>query len=65
MEVQVQVRVDLDGKVRLHSGCPVPSVLLANKCDLKGRDRGDASRLNTFCEENGFAGWFETSAKMC
>lgn len=65
LEAASEWKRDLDGKVRLDGGRPLPSVLLANKCDLKGRDRGDASWLNTFCEENSFSGCFETSAKVC
>lgn len=65
LEAASEWKQDLDRKVRLHSGRLVPSVLLANKCDLKGRDRGDMSRLNTFCEEYSFSSWFETSAEVC
>lgn len=65
LEAASEWKQDLDTKVRLDSGRLVPSVLLANKCDLKGRARGHVSRLNTFCEENHFSGWFETSAKVC
>ena len=39
----------------------LPVILCANKCDLTGDI--DHSFLDTFCEANGFAGWFETSAK--
>uniref|UniRef100_A0A673BRJ9 Ras-related protein Rab n=1 Tax=Sphaeramia orbicularis TaxID=375764 RepID=A0A673BRJ9_9TELE len=50
---------DLDSKVCLNSGCPIPAVLLANKCDLAGQARD----LDKFCKDNSFLGWFETSAK--
>ncbi|XP_040917206.1 ras-related protein Rab-32 [Toxotes jaculatrix] len=53
---------DLDSKVCLDSGGPIPAVLLANKCDMTNRD-ADLSSLDNFCEENSFVGWFETSAK--
>uniref|UniRef100_A0AAZ3QRM9 Ras-related protein Rab n=1 Tax=Oncorhynchus tshawytscha TaxID=74940 RepID=A0AAZ3QRM9_ONCTS len=51
---------DLDSKVTLSHGKPVPAVLLANKSDQVCSQQ---PRLDTFCRENGFVGWFETSAK--
>lgn len=56
---------DLDAKVTLSNGKPVPTVLLANKSDLS-RDglSTQIPKLDTFCKENGFVGWFETSAKV-
>lgn len=65
LEAALEWKQDLDGKVCLDGGRPVPSVLLANKCDIKGSDRGDILRLNSVCEENRFSGWFQTSAKVC
>ncbi|KAL3968602.1 integrator complex subunit 8 [Sarotherodon galilaeus] len=44
-------------------GQPIPAVLLANKCDLTGRDGALVSSLDSFCKDNSFLGWFETSAK--
>ena len=53
---------EIDSKVTLPNGKPLPVVLLANKCDLP-----EASvrreQLDGFCKEHGFIGWFETSAK--
>lgn len=40
---------------------PLPVILCANKCDLVGDV--DKAFLDSFCEANGFDGWFETSAK--
>ncbi|XP_041108299.1 ras-related protein Rab-32a [Polyodon spathula] len=55
---------DLDSKVKLPSGSPIPVVLLANKCDQKKDGNGDNStNMDQFCKESGFLGWFETSAK--
>ncbi|XP_044077878.1 ras-related protein Rab-38 isoform X2 [Siniperca chuatsi] len=51
---------DLDSKVTLNHGRPVPAVLLANKSDQLGSQQ---PQLDSFCRENGFVGWFETSAK--
>uniref|UniRef100_A0A672ZUJ8 Ras-related protein Rab n=1 Tax=Sphaeramia orbicularis TaxID=375764 RepID=A0A672ZUJ8_9TELE len=52
---------DLDSKVTLNHGRPVPAVLLANKSDQLS---SQMPKLDTFCRENGFVGWFETSAKV-
>ncbi|XP_059398535.1 ras-related protein Rab-38 isoform X2 [Carassius carassius] len=55
---------DLDLKVSLGNGKPVPTVLLANKSDQSRESlRSQIPKLDTFCKENGFVGWFETSAK--
>ncbi|XP_076024837.1 ras-related protein Rab-38 [Genypterus blacodes] len=51
---------DLDSKVTLNHGKPVPTVLLANKSDQVSLQQ---PKLDSFCRENGFVGWFETSAK--
>ncbi len=56
---------DLDIKVTLSNGKPVPAVLLANKSDQSREGlRSQIPKLETFCKENGFVGWFETSAKV-
>ncbi|XP_028406002.1 ras-related protein Rab-32-like [Dendronephthya gigantea] len=55
---------DLDSKVFLPNGSPIPAVLLANKCDQVTEGLySNTSQMNEFCAEKGFAGWFETSAK--
>ncbi|KAL4661043.1 ras-related protein Rab-32 [Arapaima gigas] len=55
---------DLDSKVKLANGNPIPSVLLANKCDQKKDvNSSNPSLMDNFCKETGFLGWFETSAK--
>ncbi|XP_003388475.1 PREDICTED: ras-related protein Rab-32-like [Amphimedon queenslandica] len=55
---------DLDNKVLLPNGKPIPAVLLANKCDLASEGfLGNVGQLDDYCKEKGFAGWFETSAK--
>ncbi|XP_062372318.1 ras-related protein Rab-38 [Sardina pilchardus] len=55
---------DLDSKVALCNGRPVPAVLLANKCDqeLYGLC-SKLPKLDTFSREQGFVGWYETSAR--
>lgn len=51
---------DLDTKVTLNHGRPVPAVLLANKSDQVAVQH---PKLDSFCKENAFVDWFETSAK--
>ncbi|XP_074656198.1 ras-related protein Rab-32-like isoform X2 [Tubulanus polymorphus] len=55
---------DLDSKVQLPDGSPVPCVLLANKCDqAKEGLVNNAQHMDDYCKEKGFLDWFETSAK--
>ncbi|XP_037081970.1 ras-related protein Rab-38-like isoform X2 [Pollicipes pollicipes] len=55
---------DLDEKVQLPSGEPVPCVLLANKSDLTKEGLvASPEKMAEWVEQHGFAGWFETSAK--
>lgn len=53
---------EIDSKVTLPNGKPLPVVLLANKCDLPDT-AVHRDMLDNFCREHGFVGWFETSAK--
>ncbi|MBN3297513.1 ras-related protein Rab-38 [Amia ocellicauda] len=55
---------DLDSKVTLPNGKPVPTVLLANKADQSWEGLSpQLPKLDPFCKEKGFTGWFATSAK--
>ncbi|XP_055852828.1 mucin-2 isoform X1 [Episyrphus balteatus] len=55
---------DLDSKVQLPDGSPIPCILLANKCDQdKQGIITTPEKMDEYVRENGFAGWFETSAK--
>ncbi|XP_018023046.1 ras-related protein Rab-32 isoform X2 [Hyalella azteca] len=55
---------DLDTKVTLPNGSPIPTVLLANKCDQpKEGIVNSPARMDEYCRDSGYAGWFETSAK--
>ncbi|XP_059723466.1 ras-related protein Rab-7L1 [Haemorhous mexicanus] len=53
---------DLDSKVVLPDGSPVPCLLLANKCDLSPW-AVSREEIDRFSKENGFSGWVETSVK--
>ncbi|XP_055362992.1 ras-related protein Rab-38 isoform X2 [Betta splendens] len=56
---------DLDSKVALGNGTPVPAVLLANKCDQRRHGLcPKLPKLESFCNDYGFVGWYETSAKF-
>ena len=55
---------DIDTKVKLPDGKDIPVVLLGNKCDLaKEGTCKDNEEMVKYCKENGFVGWFKTSAK--
>eukprot|EP01102_Stenamoeba_stenopodia_P015995 TRINITY_DN552_c0_g4_i1.p1 TRINITY_DN552_c0_g4~~TRINITY_DN552_c0_g4_i1.p1 ORF type:complete len:211 (-),score=58.82 TRINITY_DN552_c0_g4_i1:122-754(-) len=55
---------DIDLKVILPNDNPIPVVLLANKIDMaKDGWHSTSAQMDKYCEENGFIGWFETSAK--
>ncbi|KAM7345714.1 RAS oncogene family member Rab32 [Cochliomyia hominivorax] len=55
---------DLDSKVQLPDGSPIPCILLANKCDQdKQGVVTNAEKMDEYVKEHNFAGWFETSAK--
>ncbi|XP_011814838.1 PREDICTED: ras-related protein Rab-32 [Colobus angolensis palliatus] len=62
-EAVLKWKSDLDSKVHLPNGSPIPAVLLANKCDQNKDSSQSPSQMDQFCKEHGFAGWFETSAK--
>lgn len=56
---------DIQEKVHLADGSPIPVILLLNKADMMSEAEIDLSEsaLDEFCTENGFAAWFLTSAK--
>lgn len=55
-------RDDINEKVVLSNGKPIPMILLANKCDIPDI-KMDHQKLDQFANENGFFAWFETSSK--
>ncbi|XP_029974700.1 ras-related protein Rab-7L1-like [Salarias fasciatus] len=58
----LQWKQDLNNKVMLPSGAPIPCILLANKCDLPERVV-TADSIARFSKKNGFFAWMETSVK--
>ncbi|XP_051160180.1 ras and EF-hand domain-containing protein homolog isoform X5 [Leptopilina boulardi] len=64
LEAVVKWKQDLDSKVQLPDGSPIPCVLLANKCDQQKEGMVNTpAKMDEYCKEKNFAGWFETSAK--
>ncbi|KAF5898214.1 ras-related protein Rab-38-like, partial [Clarias magur] len=63
-EAVAKWKEDLDSKLTLANGKSITTVLLANKCD-QSKDIlvNNSLKMDQFCQENGFVGWFETSAK--
>ncbi|XP_044741115.1 ras-related protein Rab-38 isoform X3 [Chrysoperla carnea] len=60
----VKWKQDLDSKVQLADGSPIPCILLANKCDQQKEGLVNTpAKMDEYCKEKGFAGWYETSAK--
>eukprot|EP01106_Pelomyxa_sp_JSP_P014217 TRINITY_DN4465_c0_g1_i2.p1 TRINITY_DN4465_c0_g1~~TRINITY_DN4465_c0_g1_i2.p1 ORF type:complete len:217 (+),score=57.08 TRINITY_DN4465_c0_g1_i2:71-721(+) len=51
---------DVDGKVQLANGDPIPCLLVANKCDSQSVPNPDV--LSQFCQQHKFIGWVATSA---
>ncbi|XP_076229392.1 RAS oncogene family member Rab32 isoform X3 [Nomia melanderi] len=64
LDAVVKWKQDLDSKVQLPDGSPIPCVLLANKCDQQREGLVNSpQKMDEYCKEKNFAGWFETSAK--
>ncbi|XP_031629763.1 uncharacterized protein LOC116344985 isoform X1 [Contarinia nasturtii] len=60
----IKWKQDLDSKVQLPNGSPIPCILIANKCDQpKQGIVNTPAKMDDYVKEHGFAGWFETSAK--
>lgn len=56
---------DIDAKVFTSQDKPIPCLLFGNKIDLceDGKWEMDEEKMKQFCQENGFIGFFESSAK--
>ncbi|XP_032688876.1 ras-related protein Rab-32 isoform X3 [Odontomachus brunneus] len=64
LDAVVKWKQDLDSKVQLPDGSPIPCVLLANKCDQHKEGLVNSpNKMDEYCKEKNFSGWFETSAK--
>ncbi|XP_067010821.2 uncharacterized protein Rab32 isoform X1 [Anabrus simplex] len=60
----VKWKQDLDAKVQLPDGSPIPCILLANKCDQQKEGIvNNTTKMDEYCKERGFTAWYETSAK--
>ena len=53
----VKWKNDIDSKVFLPDGRPIPVILLANKSDLLKGHTLDYNLLDGVCKDNGFASW--------
>lgn len=62
-ETVAKWKEEIDSKVTLPNGLPLPVILLGNKVDLEDAEI-DRNQLDRFCKEKGFIGWFDTSAKL-
>jgi len=62
-ETVARWKEEIDNRVLLPNGKPIPVVLLGNKCDLDTAEI-DTAQLDRYCQEKGFCGWFDTSAKL-
>uniref|UniRef100_A0A3Q3VYE7 Ras-related protein Rab n=1 Tax=Mola mola TaxID=94237 RepID=A0A3Q3VYE7_MOLML len=62
-EAVAKWKEDLDSKLTLADGQSIAVVLLANKCDQGRELTNNAIKMDQFCMDHGFVGWFETSAK--
>eukprot|EP00760_Papus_ankaliazontas_P038950 PhM_4_TR9434/c0_g1_i1/m.71866/K07918/RAB32; Ras-related protein Rab-32 len=54
---------DVDLKVQMQDGQPIPCVLVGNKCDLTPEEPKSKEFMDQYCKDNGFVAYFETSAK--
>ena len=64
LDAVIKWKQDLDSKVVLDNGSSIPCILLANKSDQQKEGLVNSQiKMDEYCKEKGFVGWFETSAK--
>lgn len=63
-EAVIKWKEDLDSKLTLANGQSIATVLIANKCDQGRELTNNGIKMDQFCKDHGFVGWFETSAKV-
>eukprot|EP00759_Apiculatamorpha_spiralis_P010686 PhF_6_TR17425/c0_g1_i3/m.26669/K07918/RAB32; Ras-related protein Rab-32 len=54
---------DVDSKVHMADGQPIPCVLVGNKCDLPPDGTRTKEFMDQYCRQHNFVSCFETSAK--
>jgi GTPase SAR1 family protein len=62
-EAAAKWKQDIDSKVFLPNERSIPTILCANKVDLSSPEAPTMDKVQTFCNENDFRDFFETSAK--
>lgn len=65
LDMVVEWKKDIDSKVFTSEDKPIPCLLLGNKIDLceDGKWAKTKEQMDAFVSENGFVGYFETSAR--
>ena len=65
LDLAKEWKKDIDSKVFTSSDKPIPCILLGNKYDLapEGKWEKNLEEMRKICEEAGFIGFFETSAR--
>eukprot|EP01136_Pigoraptor_vietnamica_P002181 Opistho-1_new@29780 len=63
LQVAAKWKRDVDAKVRLPDGSPLPCILVGNMCDLVEQRAVSDEEIARFAEAEGFLSWFLTSAK--
>ena len=62
LEIANEWKKDIDEKVMTTERIPIPCLLVGNKSDL-GVSQKSKEEIDNFCNDNGFIGYIETSAK--
>jgi Ras-related protein Rab-32 len=56
-------KADIDNKVQLADGKPIPCILIGNKSDVPTAVSRSVGEMDQYCSEMGFDAWYECSAK--
>ncbi|TRY75380.1 hypothetical protein TCAL_06349 [Tigriopus californicus] len=63
LEAVIRWKEELDTKVQRQDGQALPCFLIANKCDLLSDTSVQSKQHSKICQQYGFNGWMQTSAK--